>query len=337
MNTWSIMKRILKQFRRDKRSVALMIVAPVFVLTLMWLVLDSDDTQPEIALVDVPAPVQEKVDEDAADWVEMSQPEAEEALEEASIEAMVQWENGSPSLTLEGSNPTTAGQVKEVLSEALASGSQPDIEVDFWHGADDLGLFDYIGPVLIGFFVFFFVFIVGGVSFLRERTQGTLERLLATPIKRRELVYGYLGGFGLFTIIQSILIAAFSIYVLQMYMSGQFFYVIIVTFLLALTALSLGTLLSAFAKNEFQLIQFIPLVIVPQVFFSGLFPTEGMAVWLQAIGHVMPLTYGAEALRGIMLRGEGIASFQVELYVLLGFSVLFTTLNIFALKRHRSL
>lgn len=337
MNTLAIMKRILKQFRRDKRSVALMIVAPIFVLTLMWLVLDSDDQSPEIALVDVPAPVEEKVADDSAEWVEMSLSEAEEALDEASIDAMVQWENGSPTLTLEGSNPTTAGQVKKVLSDSLASGSQPDVEVHFWHGTDSLGLFDYVGPVLIGFFVFFFVFIVGGVSFLRERTQGTLERLLATPIQRKELVFGYLGGFGIFTIIQSILIAAFSIYILQMYMTGNFFYVIIVTFLLALTALSLGTLLSAFAKNEFQLIQFIPLVIVPQVFFSGLFPIEGMAVWLQAIGKVMPLTYGAEALRGVMLRGEGFTDFQLELYILLGFSILFTTLNIFALKRHRSL
>lgn len=337
MNTIAVMKRILTQFRRDKRSVALMIIAPMLVLTLMWLVLDSDDQTLDIALVDVPDQVQEKLDVEAADWTDMTLPEAEEALDEASIDAMLEWEANAPAITLEGSSPTTAGQVKKVLSDAFTSDSQPKMDVKFWHGTDSLGLFDYTGPVLIGFFVFFFVFIVGGVSFLRERTQGTLERLLATPIKRKELVFGYLGGFGIFTIIQSILIAAFSIYILQVYMTGNFFYVIVITFLLALTALSLGTLLSAFAKNEFQLIQFIPLVIVPQVFFSGLFPLEGMAMWLQAIGKVMPLTYGADALRGIMLRGEGFVDFQMDVYILLGFTILFTTLNIFALKRHRSL
>ncbi|MCA0970505.1 ABC transporter permease [Halobacillus litoralis] len=337
MNTWAVMKRILKQFKRDKRSVALMIVAPMLVLTLMWLVLDADDQTLEVALVDVPDQVEQQLDDDSAEWLDLSLSEAEKSLEEGNIDAMLQWEEGAPLLTVEGSSPTTGGEVQKVLSSAFSSGAQPEMQVEFWHGTDSHGLFDYVGPVLIGFFVFFFVFIVGGVSFLRERTQGTLERLLATPIQRRELVFGYLGGFGIFTIIQSIIIAAFSIYILQVYMTGNFFYVIVVTFLLALTALSLGTLLSAFAKNEFQLIQFIPLVIIPQVFFSGLFPTEGMASWLQAIGKIMPLTYGAEALRGIMLRGEGLAGIQFDIYILIGFSILFTTLNIFALKRHRSL
>lgn len=337
MNTLTVMKRILKQFRRDKRSVALMIVAPIFVLTLMWLVLDSESSTLELAVVDVPDQLEEKVESEDLELTAMSLSEAESELETAEVDGMIQWKSGAPLLTLEGSDPNTASAIQKELRSLLSLSSQEEIEVRFWHGSEDLNLFDYIGPVLIGFFVFFFVFIVGGVSFLRERTQGTLERLLSTPIKRSELVLGYLGGFGLFTILQSLFIAAFSIYLLDIYMTGSFFYVLLVTFLLALTALSLGTLLSAFAKNEFQMIQFIPIVIVPQVFFSGLFPIDGLAVWLQAIGKVMPLTYGAEALRGIMLRGEGWAEFQLYIYVLVGFALLFTTLNIFALKRHRSL
>ncbi|MGP4075337.1 ABC transporter permease [Halobacillus sp. K22] len=337
MNTWTLMKRILKQFRRDKRSMALMIAAPIFVLTLMWLVLDGGSKTLNMAIVDVPDPFQATLEETELQLTSMSLAEAEQQIDEGKIDAFLQWKEQKPLLTLEGSDPNTAGAIRTELQAAGPKNPSNDINVSFWHGSEDMELFDYIGPVLIGFFVFFFVFIVGGVSFLRERTQGTLERLLASPIKRSEVVFGYLGGFGLFTIFQSILIAVFSIYVLQVYMTGELIYVLLITFLLALTALSLGTLLSAFAKNEFQMIQFIPLVIVPQVFFSGLFPIEGLAVWLQAIGRIMPLTYGAEALRGIMLRGEGLAEFQFSMYVLIGFVILFTLLNIFALKRHRRL
>ncbi|MCP3027336.1 ABC transporter permease [Halobacillus sp. A5] len=335
MNTWTITRRILLQFKRDKRSIALMIAAPIFVLTLMWLVLESGEDELKIAAIDVPEAFEEQLAEkEEVNLIPMEESKAKSEMADAGLDAFVLWENGEPSVTIEGSDPNTTSDVRDLLQKALGSESRA-MEIEFLHGSEDLGLFDYIGPVLIGFFVFFFVFIVGGVSLLRERTQGTLERILSTPLKRSELVFGYLLGFGLFTIVQSFLIAAYSIYVLDMFMEGRFFYVLLVTFLLAMTALSLGTLLSAFAKNEFQMIQFIPVVIVPQVFFSGLFPLEGMADWLQAIGRVMPLTYGAEALRGIMIRNESFSDFQLELYVLTSFIALFTLLNISALKRHR--
>ena len=85
-----------------------------------------------------------------------------------------------------------------------------------------MAAFDNFGPILIGFFVFFFVFLIAGVAFLKERTTGTLERILATPLRRWEIVIGYLLGFGVFTIIQSALIAWFSINILNIMMIGSF-------------------------------------------------------------------------------------------------------------------
>lgn len=336
MNTFHVMKRILLQFKRDKRSVALMVVAPLLVLSLMWMVLDHDDSKLELGAVDVPETMLEQLSSDTLDIETLSSSKAEGKLEEGTLDAVLYFENKEISLLLEGSNPNAAGAIQKEL-QSLREDQQNMVDVEYYHGSEDLGLFDYVGPVLIGFFVFFFVFIVGGVSFLRERTQGTLERLLATPIKRSEIVFGYLAGFGLFTIVQSLIIASFSIYILGVFMDGNFLYVLIVTILLALAALSLGTLVSAFAKNEFQMIQFIPIIIVPQVFFSGLFPTEGLGTWVQIIGDIMPLTHGAEAMRGIMLRDASFADIQWEIYILLGFTALFTTLNIFALKKHRRL
>lgn len=336
MNTFHVMKRILLQFKRDKRSVALMVVAPLLVLSLMWMVLDHDDSKLELGAVDVPETMLEQLSSDTLDIETLSSSKAEGKLEEGTLDAVLYFENKEISLLLEGSNPNAAGAIQKEL-QSLREDQQNMVDVEYYHGSEDLGLFDYVGPVLIGFFVFFFVFIVGGVSFLRERTQGTLERLLATPIRRSEIVFGYLAGFGLFTIVQSLIIASFSIYILGVFMDGNFLYVLIVTILLALAALSLGTLVSAFAKNEFQMIQFIPIIIVPQVFFSGLFPTEGLGTWVQIIGDIMPLTHGAEAMRGIMLRDASFADIQWEIYILLGFTALFTTLNIFALKKHRRL
>ncbi|MNI67903.1 Inner membrane transport permease YbhR [compost metagenome] len=197
--------------------------------------------------------------------------------------------------------------------------------------------FDNFGPVLIGFFVFFFVFLLSGVSFLRERTGGTLERLLASPLRRWEIVVGYVLGFGIFTTLQAALIAWFATSVLGLMMVGSFWYLLLITLLLSLTALTLGTLISAFANNEFQMIQFIPLIIVPQVFFSGLFNMDTMTPWLRWLGMIMPLKYGADALRNIMVRGAGWDRIWIDVLVLAGFSFVFMILNVLALKKHRKI
>lgn len=337
MNAAIVARRIFRQFLRDKRSVALMILAPILVLTLLWLVLDTDERAVEIAVIEAPESVYERLASGGMEVRALPESEAQEALNEAEIDALLRWDENRPLLMLEGSDPTNHGAIRTAIQQAMGVNLRDVVNVQYWHGSEDMNIFHYTGPVLVGFFIFFFVFIVGGVSFLRERTGGTLERVLATPIQRYELVGGYLLGFGIFTIIQSLIIVLFSIYFLDMYMTGSLWRVIFITVLLALTALSLGTLLSAYAKNEFQMFQFIPVVIVPQIFFSGLFPIEGLAGWIQAIGKFMPLTYGAEALRGIMLRNEHLGELQWQVFMLLAFFILFTLLNVKVLKRYRRL
>src|SRR5690625_5482720 len=134
-----------------------------------------------------------------------------------------------------------------------------------------MGQFDYFGPVLLGFSVFFFVFLIAGVSFIRERTTGTLERLLSTPLRKWEIVMGYVLGFGLFTMIQATIIAAYAIYLLNMLMEGAFIYVLFITLVLSLSALTIGILVSSFANNELQIVQFIPFNIFLHYLFYCLF------------------------------------------------------------------
>ncbi len=341
MRIQALVVRIIRQFFHDKRSLALLFVAPLLIMVLMNLVFNGKDYKPELGVVQVPAPFVQKLEDYGAKVHAYSAAEAEKELEANHIDAVISMDGLSPSVKLEGSDPSVNKSVlimlQKIMQEMNPSAKTVNSTISYLHGSENMAPFDNFGPVLIGYFVFFFVFLLSGVAFLRERTGGTLERLLATPLRRWEIVIGYIIGFGIFAMLQSVLIAWFSIDILGILMVGSFGYMLLITLLMALTALTLGTFLSAFASNEFQMIQFIPLVIVPQIFFSGLFNMDTMVAWLRWIGVVMPLTYGADALRNIMIRGQGWQAIDVDVYVLIGFSLFFMTANIFALKKHRAL
>ncbi|QYR20038.1 ABC transporter permease [Paenibacillus sp. sptzw28] len=331
--------RIIRQFLRDKRTLALLFLAPLLILGLMKLVFNGQTVEPKIGTVEVPPQLVQRLEQaDAAVTPYSDSQHAAKALQNRDLDAVLTFEGGKPAISLEGSDPSS-GKVVLLLLQRTIQADKPTVQptITYLHGNADMSSFDSFGPVLIGFFSFFFVFMLAGVSFLRERTSGTMERLLATPIRRSEIVTGYLAGFGLFTLLQAALIAWFAVDVLGLYMDGSIWLVLMMNLLLSLTALTLGTLLSSFASSEFQIIQFIPLVVVPQVFFSGLFNLESMTPWLQKLSAIMPLYYGADALRGIMIRGEGWAGIQTDVYVLLGFSLVFTLLNVAALRKHRAI
>ncbi len=338
MRIQALVLRIVRQFKHDKRTVALMFIAPIFVLTLMSLVFNGAQYEPKLAVIDIPEHVKTALTEQGAVLFDYTMEQAEQALGEKEIDAIIGFDSSLPTVKLEGSDPTVNRSVLLMLQNVLQSinpvaTAKPQVE--YLHGSADMSSFDNFGPVLVSFFSFFFVFLLAGIAFLRERTGGTLERLLSTPLKRTEIVVGYIIGFGIFAALQSILIAWFSIQILGLLMVGSFWYVLLVTLALALTALTLGTLLSAFAANEFQMIQFIPLVVVPQVFFSGLFNLETMVDWLRWFSYMMPLSYAADAMRDVMIRGAGWSQIAQDVYVLLGFSAVFAVANIFALRKHR--
>jgi len=341
MRVLALAKRILRQIIRDKRTLALLIMAPILVLTMLYLVFEGEEYVPKVGLVDVPVQFKEALNIDGAEIIHFnSETKAEKELEQRHIDAYLSVDAQKPVVVVEGSDPAVTGAVMSWLRSAIpvahaATALQP--EIHYLHGSSELGTFDYFGPVLLGFFVFFFVFLIAGVSFLRERTTGTLERLLASPLRKWEIVLGYILGFGVFTMIQATLISAYAVYVLDMMMEGSFLSLLVIILLLALTALTLGILLSAFANNELQMIQFIPIVVVPQIFFSGLFNLDTISDWLSWIGPFTPLYYAADALRDVMVRGYGWGEINLNLLVLFGFSVLFFLLNTLILRKYRKI
>lgn len=344
MRIRALIVRIIRQFMHDKRTLAMLIVAPMLVLSMLYLVFNGDTYQPKIGTVHLPQTITDSLSEhDVSITRYESIAQAEAALQERDIDAFIALDGTAPRVKLEGSNPA---QTKAALmlihktlqaraSQAAPAAAAPVIE--YLHGGEHMSTFDSISPALIGLFAFFFVFLIAGISFLKERTSGTLERLLATPLRRSEIVLGYMGGFGIFTSLQAILIAGYTIGVLGTMMVGSIWLVLLIMLLLSLTALSFGTFLSAYAETEFQMIQFIPIVIVPQVFFSGLFDLESISPWLRWLNHITPLKYGADALTSVMIRGEGWSAIAVDVYVLIGLTAVFMAANVFALRKHRRL
>lgn len=340
MRALAVSKRILRGFARDKRTVALILFAPIGVLWLLSLIFDADEYKPKIALVDVPDAMATALAEEGA---RVTKPEADAAksdLATNALDAIVEMEGFTALVVVEGSDPAVTRATLLALSRASARMlpmKPPEPTIRFLHGAKDMAAFDNFGPVLVGFLVFFFTFIVSGMSFVRERTLGTLERTLSTPIRRHEVVLGYVLGFAAIVAIQATLIALFSIHVLDMMLAGNFVWLLLIVLLLAMDALTLGMLLSAFAQSEFQMVQFIPLVVVPQVFFSGLFPIETLAAPLVAIGKLLPLTYGQHGMREVMIRGGGFGEIWQDLVALATIALVFMALNVVALKKYRQL
>jgi len=227
---------------------------------------------------------------------------------------------------------TGQGQViPPVLSDSLPFSVSDPL---YLHGGPQYTFNDSIAPVFIGIFSFFFVFLLTSIAFLRERSQGTIERVMASPMTRTELVIGYILGFMLFALVQAILILLFVIYALRVHYSGNLSLVFLVTVLLTIGSINLGIFLSAFAQNEFQIVQFIPLVFGIQIFLSGVFwPIDQLPAILRPISYILPLTYANEALRAVMLKGADLADISRELIALLIFMVLMIMLSALTMRR----
>jgi len=195
-------------------------------------------------------------------------------------------------------------------------------------------LFDRTGVTLLGVFPFITMFLVTSVAMLRERTTGTLERLLSTPISKLDLLLGYGAAFGLIAAIQTALTCAVSLTLLDLDVSGSVLLVGLIAVADAILGMAMGLLVSAFAATEFQAVQFMPAVVLPQVLLCGLFAArESMAGWLEAISAAMPLTYVVEALEELVTSPDATATYWRDLGIVAGLIALCLVLAAATLRR----
>lgn len=159
------------------------------------------------------------------------------------------------------------------------------------------GLFDRIGLILLGVFPFITMFLITSVAMLRERTGGTLERLLSTPMHKLDLLVGYGLAFALAAAAQAAVAVGIAHWLLDLHTAGNIGTVAGIAIVDAVLGMALGLFFSAFAATEFQAVQFMPAVVFPQILLCGVFwPRDEMAGWLQAISHALPMTYAVQAL-----------------------------------------
>ncbi|WP_455353626.1 ABC transporter permease [Streptomyces sp. SYSU K217416] len=194
--------------------------------------------------------------------------------------------------------------------------------------------FDSIGASLLGIFPLITMFLVTSIATLRERTSGTLERLLAMPLGKADLIAGYALAFGAVAIVQSALATGLSVWLLGLDVVGSPWLLLLVALLDALLGTALGLFVSAFAASEFQAVQFMPAVIFPQLLLCGLFtPRENMAPFLEAISNVLPMSYAVDGMSEVLLHTDLTADFIRDAVVVAGCAVLVLGLGAATLRR----
>ncbi len=372
----AVFRRIVAQFRRDPRSLALLYLAPLAIIALLgWVLSSQNATSARVAVLDesggpagsaVAARLQSALDGQPGIVLDRSvtnDSTARQMLKDKTLDLVLVLppdfglQNRKIELLTLGLNPTGEAAVLPAIQKAVfnvmesAGAAIPTIERATVYGSPDATELDSLAPVVVGFFAYFFVFILTGISFLRERIGGTLERLLATPVSRAEIVVGYSLGFGFFATIQVALVLAFVLGRLDIPALGPVpafaiglgvrtignpFLAYLIVLVLGLGAVSLGIFLSTFARTELQILQFIPIVIVPQGLLGGFFwPIEQLPSLLQPVARILPVTYAIDGLRQVMIAGADLSSPNVllDLGVLVAIAAVFVALAAATIRR----
>jgi ABC-2 type transport system permease protein len=204
----------------------------------------------------------------------------------------------------------------------------------WWMFRDEPGeLFDRFGPGLLAIFPFIVMFLVTSVTTLRERSSGTLERLLAMPMGRLDFLGGYALAFGVVAMAQAALAVALSVGLLGLDIAGPVLLLGLVAVADAVLGTALGLLVSAFARTEFQAVQFMPLFVIPQILLCGLFvPRGALPDVLHVISNLLPLSYATDAMQSLVA-SSGTGDVWRDLGVVAAFALAALALGAATLRR----
>ena len=195
-------------------------------------------------------------------------------------------------------------------------------------------VFDSLAPMLLGIFPMITMFLVTSISTLRERTSGTLDRLMTMPISKLDFILGYALAFSVLAFMQALITGAVVLGLLQVIVMGGTLATLIGAVLAALLGTALGLFASAFASSEFQAVQFMPAFILPQVLTCGLFvPRIHMAWPLQRLADIMPLTYSVDAMKQLTINSTWTSLQTKDLIIVLAFSTVALALGSITIRR----
>ena len=358
--------RIVRGFRRDRRSLALLVVVPLVVMALIGYLV-GDEREPLRVGVVTPtidpgggaAPALAFVEalrhEGTLAVVEVDEASGRTQVTDGDLDGLLITASGPPGpdptlppvvVVVRGEDVQVEGPVVQAAARAAAAargqqvspGDVPGLNVEriALPGGDRPSTISFAAPALITVFAFLFTFMLTSVAFLRERSSGTLERLLASPILRGEILTGYLLGFLPFAALQATLVLGYAIVILDARNAGSMWLVVVVLLLLVVGVVHLGIALSFFARNELQVVQFIPLVLLPQIFLGGLWwPVQSLWEPLRWVSVLFPIPHAVRALRRVMLGGAAADQITGDLVSLTLFAGAMVVLGLLALRRRR--
>ncbi len=369
----AVSRRVFRDVANDKRSLAMLFLAPIFAMCVFGVAFSGDVEGVNVIIVNqdqgFTLPQGEttyfstdiisnlntttlnienmsNVDE-ARQKVENGQSSAviifpQDFSKNTALKSQNQSYPNSAEIIIEGDDSVTniKNSIQKTVNQALSDtltdkGFTPAIKVTSnpIYG-EDADFIDFFVPGILAFVVYLLTTILTLINFVGERSNGTLERVLASPVTEGEVVTGYAITFGTFGIIQVSLLLAIAILVFNILVVGNVLYAFIAVAILAVTCQALGILLSSLAKRPEQAIQFFPFVILPAFLLSGVFwPIQAIPYWLRPFSYLIPPTYAVEACRAVMLKGWGPDKIWPDYLALIIFALLFMGLAVWTLKR----
>ncbi len=352
MNSITVAQKCIREIFADKRTVMMMLVMPVMVLTLIYLLFNGPSNQFEVGYVGTNNDVDMNVG--TIDYQQFtSENEAINALTNDDIDGIIVFDNMKQEVSIPedlqvitnkdnidvnvpkytiitaGDDPITDPSVVQTIIDTLDVNNEVLTTESL---NDKYTMEDYLTIYLMEFVIFFFTFLIVGMSFLKERKNATLQRMLTYDISRLSIVSGYLIGFGLIAVFQTIIVQLYSIYVLGIYIVGNIGLSIITNIIFAFVAIALGSLISTLASTEFQVMQFIPIIILPQVIFSGILP---YGTWYQNVSDIFPLTWAFKAQKNLLLLNDtNVLNYVIILII---YVVIFSVINLLILRKVRKI
>ncbi|MEM2900110.1 MAG: ABC transporter permease [Thermoplasmata archaeon] len=387
MRVFSISRKVFRTLRHDKRTLALMLVAPLVMMSIFSLAFAGDVEHVKVVVVNLDKgltfpngthtsfsdSIIKHLDKEKLEiYYEKSISEGENEVKEGrawgviifpenftyAIIQNIQMKGNSSNLNnsvssannstliirVDNSNTNIANTIyKEVSDAVLATledtGRKMPLEIDTSqpiYGKNNRFI-DSFAPGIITFMIWLLTTLLTLLEFVGERTSGTLDRLLVSPIKEWEIVLGYAIAFGIMGCVQAGLLIAFGVIVFDISVVGNIVLAFFVAALLALVSVNLGILLSSAAKNEAQAVQFIPMIIAPAFLLAGIFwPIEAIPEIIRPLSYIIPPTYAVDAMRSVMVRGWGLDKIWKDIVILLFFVMLLLIASVQSLKRRRA-
>lgn len=369
----AIIRRVFRDVANDKRTLAMLFLAPVFAMTIFGLTFSGDVEDVDVVIVNqdhgfapplgnttyLSKTIILNMDTQVLSIEYMDDPtKARQKVVDGKAYAMIQFpENFSDNAFLKTKNVsypdsaeiiiqgddsitniknTILKTVTDALSDTMTDeGLSPALKItsDPVYG-EDAEFIDFFVPGILAFVVFLLTSLLTLITFVGERTNGTLERVLASPVTEGEIVTGYAITFGLLGMLQVAFLLVVAIVFFNIMIVGNVLLAFLTIAILALVSLSLGILLSSLAKRPEQAVQFIPFVVLPTFLLSGIFwPIQAIPEWLRPLSYLVPPTYAVDACRAVMLKGWGIDRIWPDILILVVFAALFLALATWSLKK----